>query len=139
VTHAVDNDQATPVSVTQQVTITAPEFSIDAGLISSVYPPIGAVGAYGDDLPYVVVADPALPWERSVTPGQAPSPRVGAAAVAGAGGVRRRRGGAGAGDLEPGGHDHGRRAAHARPSDPEAGRASPSTTQSRPRSAPRSS
>jgi hypothetical protein len=74
VTHAVDNDQATPVSVTQQVTITAPEFSIDAGLISSVYPPIGAVGAYGDDLPYVVVADPALPWERSVTPGQAPSP-----------------------------------------------------------------
>jgi|JI10StandDraft_1071094.scaffolds.fasta_scaffold02843_3 hypothetical protein len=74
VTHAVDNDQATPVSVTQQVTITAPEFSIDAGLISSVYPPIGAVGAYGDDLPYVVVADPALPWERSVTPGEAPSP-----------------------------------------------------------------
>jgi len=58
-----------PFSLQQSVTVQAPEFTIDTSLVQRVYPPRGSAGIYDKNLPFLILADPALPWERSVIPG----------------------------------------------------------------------
>lgn len=57
-----------PFSITQRVTVQAPEFTIDPGIIQSVYPPNGSSDIYDEKLPFIVLTDPSLPWERSLVP-----------------------------------------------------------------------
>ena len=57
-----------PFSITQSVTVQAPEFSIDPGIIQTFYPPNGASDIYDEKLPFLVLTDPSLPWERSLVP-----------------------------------------------------------------------
>jgi len=44
--------------------VQAPRFSIDPGLIYSVYPSPGAAGAYSATLPHIVFTSKTLPWMR---------------------------------------------------------------------------
>lgn len=58
----------------QAFRVEAPEFTIDPLAVESISPPDGASGIYGQQLPFLVLADPALAWERSLMPGgQQPS------------------------------------------------------------------
>ena len=60
---------------TQVFEVVAPEFAIDPDVVHTAYPPAGATGVYDQQLPFVVLGDPSLPWERSITPGgNAPDP-----------------------------------------------------------------
>jgi hypothetical protein len=53
-------------SASRKFTVEAPQFAIDPGAIVSTYPPDGSVGDYGSVLPFVVLDDETLPWERSL-------------------------------------------------------------------------
>jgi hypothetical protein len=55
-------------SATQTVVVQAPEFTIDTTIVQSVYPPNGGSDRYGEVLPFIVLEDPALPWERNIVP-----------------------------------------------------------------------
>ncbi|MGN6276692.1 MAG: hypothetical protein ACTHNP_12300 [Solirubrobacterales bacterium] len=57
----------------QHFEVKAPRFTLDPGVAEAVFPPDGGNGEYDEELPYVVLADPSLPWERSVIPGVVPS------------------------------------------------------------------
>ena len=74
VTHQL---QGTPedVQYSQQQTFTvqAPEFVIDPNTIMQAYPANGASDIYDQRLPFLVLADPGLPWERSLVPESPPS------------------------------------------------------------------
>ncbi|MDX6706491.1 MAG: hypothetical protein QOI48_2337 [Solirubrobacteraceae bacterium] len=54
---------------TQVFEVVAPEFAIDPDVVHTAYPPAGATGVYDEQLPFVVLGDPSLPWERAITPG----------------------------------------------------------------------
>jgi hypothetical protein len=54
---------------TQGFEVVAPEFAIDPNVVHTAYPPAGATGVYDQQVPFVVLGDPSLPWERSMTPG----------------------------------------------------------------------
>jgi hypothetical protein len=56
-------------TATQQLEVVAPEFSIDPSAVHTAYPPAGGTGVYAEQLPFVVLGDPSLPWERGITPG----------------------------------------------------------------------
>ena len=56
-------------SVPQPFTVAGPQFTIDPSAVVSTYPPAGSTGDYDHVLPFVVLADPSLPWERSLVPG----------------------------------------------------------------------
>ncbi|MDQ3919064.1 MAG: hypothetical protein M3348_11360, partial [Acidobacteriota bacterium] len=56
--------------VTQGFVVQAPEFVIDPGIIQTIFPPNGSSDIYGQELPFVVLTDPSLPWERSLVPGE---------------------------------------------------------------------
>jgi hypothetical protein len=59
----------------QSFTVQAPEFFIDTTIVETIYPPAGGSDIYGQQLPFLVMSDPSLPWERSLIPGtDAPSP-----------------------------------------------------------------
>lgn len=62
-----------PYQLTQTVIVQAPEFTIDTTIVQSTYPADGASDVYGRQLPFVVLTDPSLPWERSLVPDQPPS------------------------------------------------------------------
>lgn len=78
VEHKLSNTPGTPPSYQtpqQSFIVQAPEFSIDTTIVQSFYPPAGGSDIYGQQLPFIVLTDPALPWERSLIPGQdQPSP-----------------------------------------------------------------
>ena len=58
----------------QQIfTVRGPEFVIDANTVMQVYPPNGASDIYDHRVPFLVLADPGLPWERSLVPKSPPS------------------------------------------------------------------
>lgn len=57
----------------QTFTVRAPEFVIDANTVMQVYPPNGASDIYDQRVPFLVLADPGLPWERSLVPKSPPS------------------------------------------------------------------
>lgn len=68
--HSVVGPGSTPSYTLQQtVVVQAPEFTIDQGIIQSFYPPDGGSDIFGETLPYIVLDDAALPWERSLVPG----------------------------------------------------------------------
>ena len=71
-THTLSGNSSAPApfAVTQQVTVQAPEFTIDSGIVQSFYPPNGSSDIYAEKLPFVVLTDPSLPWERSLVPNQ---------------------------------------------------------------------
>ncbi|SBS33281.1 hypothetical protein MSP8886_02703 [Marinomonas spartinae] len=56
----------------QTFEVKAPQFRIDPNIISSIYPPKASQGKYEQVLPFVVLHDAALPWERSLVPGDPP-------------------------------------------------------------------
>jgi hypothetical protein len=78
VAHTLSGTPGAPPSYqTPQQTfiVQAPEFTIDTTIVQSFYPPAGGSDVYGLQLPFIVMTDPALPWERSLIPGQdQPSP-----------------------------------------------------------------
>jgi hypothetical protein len=53
-----------PFRATQEVTVTAPQFTIDAAAVLATFPPDTSSGRYAEVLPHVVLTDPSLPWER---------------------------------------------------------------------------
>ena len=70
-THALSGNAGAPSFQADQIVIVeAPEFRIDSGILVSIYPPSGSTDMYGQKLPFVVLNDPSLPWERSLVPGQ---------------------------------------------------------------------
>ncbi len=74
VTHQL---QGTPENVQygkqQKFTVRAPEFTIDPNTVMQAYPANGASDIYDQRLPFLVLADPGLPWERGLVPGSPPS------------------------------------------------------------------
>lgn len=57
----------------QLFSVVAPEFFIDPSIIQTIYPPQGGSDQYSSYLPFLVMTDPSLPWERSLVPGAAAS------------------------------------------------------------------
>jgi hypothetical protein len=68
--HTVVGGPAEPPSwsATQEFKVEAPQFAIDPSAVLSSYPPAGSTGQYDLVLPFVVLDDPSLPWERSLVP-----------------------------------------------------------------------
>lgn len=64
------NPNAPAFIATQTVTVQAPEFTIDTGIVQSFYPPNGSSDIYAQKLPFIVLTDPSLPWERGLFPKQ---------------------------------------------------------------------
>lgn len=52
----------------QLIEVEGAQYTLPPGTIQSVYPPDGAVGAFGHILPHVVLNDATLPWQRSADP-----------------------------------------------------------------------
>ncbi|MCW3054702.1 MAG: hypothetical protein JWN14_3872, partial [Chthonomonadales bacterium] len=48
----------------QTFTVRAPQFTIDPTTVMQSYPSNGASDIYDQRLPFLVLADPGLPWER---------------------------------------------------------------------------
>jgi IPT/TIG domain len=61
-------------AASQTVVVQAPEFAIDTTIVESVFPPNGGSGVYAETLPFIVLADPALPWERNLDPSSSGAP-----------------------------------------------------------------
>ena len=70
--HTVTGNSGAPgtFQAIQPVTVQAPEFTIDPGIIQTFYPPNGSSDIYAEKLPFIVLTDPSLPWERSLIPNQ---------------------------------------------------------------------
>lgn len=56
-----------PISTTQELIVSAPQFTLDPTQIINMYPPPGSTGLYGEVLPHIVFNDPTLIWERAMT------------------------------------------------------------------------
>ena len=70
VTHELQGaPESVQYSKQQKFTVRAPEFSIDPNTVMQAYPADGASDIYDQRLPFLVLADPGLPWERSLVPG----------------------------------------------------------------------
>lgn len=55
-------------AVEQAIAVQGPQFSLPAGASVGQYPPPNGADAFDAMLPYIVLADPTLPWERDVDP-----------------------------------------------------------------------
>src|SRR2546430_7284291 len=55
-----------PFTATQEVIVTAPQFTISSDAVVATFPPDTSAGPYAEVLPHVVLADPLLPWEREI-------------------------------------------------------------------------
>jgi hypothetical protein len=56
----------------QQITFSAPQVSLDPAEIIQCFPPPSATGPFGDVLASVLLAEPSLPWERSMPAANCP-------------------------------------------------------------------
>lgn len=56
----------TKFTETQEFTVSGPRFRLDPADIYAMYPPPNSQGDFGHDLPHIVLAKRALPWERNV-------------------------------------------------------------------------
>lgn len=76
INQTVDGVGSTPsYPAEQSFTVQAPEFNIDPGIVQMMYPADGSTGVYDQQIPYIVLTDPSLPWERALVPGQSePNP-----------------------------------------------------------------
>jgi hypothetical protein len=61
-----------PFTATQELIVTAPQFSIDPSAVVATFPPATSAGPYAEVLPHVVLAEPLLPWERPMRTAGAP-------------------------------------------------------------------
>ncbi len=70
VTHTMSGNPGVPpkFQVTQTVRVQGPEFTIDPDIVQTIYPPNGGSDQYEQKLPFVVLTDPSLPWERNLIP-----------------------------------------------------------------------
>jgi hypothetical protein len=70
-THTLEKPpaQVPTYSRTQTFTVRAPEFTIDPTTVMQAYPAGGSSDIYDQQLPFLTLADPGLPWERSLVPG----------------------------------------------------------------------
>ena len=59
-------------TASQDIQVTAPQFSLDASAVVAVYPPAASAGPYAEVLPHVLLADALLPWERPMPAAGAP-------------------------------------------------------------------
>ncbi len=66
--HPPAGETAGSYNVTQAIEVVAPQFSIDTTIVQSVFPPAGGTDHYDETLPFIVLSDPALPWERALDP-----------------------------------------------------------------------
>jgi len=57
---------------TQQFVVQAPQFSLDPAQVHAVFPPAYSTGQFAENLPFIVLNERALPWERALQ-GQAAS------------------------------------------------------------------
>ncbi|HEY8036864.1 MAG TPA: IPT/TIG domain-containing protein [Methylobacter sp.] len=76
VKHSLTGVTGTPPPFTlpqQSFTVQAPEFFIDTTIVQTIYPPAGGFDQYDQQLPFLVMSDPSLPWERSLVPDSPPS------------------------------------------------------------------
>jgi hypothetical protein len=53
-----------PLTAHQSFVVSAPQFRIDPAMVRSVYPPAESSGRFATVLPYAVLDDPMLPFER---------------------------------------------------------------------------
>lgn len=75
VTHALSGPAGVTETFTlpqQPFTVQAPEFFIDTTIVQTFYPPAGGLDTYDQKLPFLVLSDPSLPWERSLIPNSPP-------------------------------------------------------------------
>lgn len=75
-THQMTGNSGAPGAFTtpnQTFSVVAPEFFIDTTIVQNIYPPQGGSDQYNMRLPFLIMTDPSLPWERSLVPGSAPS------------------------------------------------------------------
>ena len=73
VNHTMSGPNGTPPAFKlpqQTFIVQAPEFFIDNTVVQSIYPPAGGSDDYARQLPFLIMSDPSLPWERSLVPGQ---------------------------------------------------------------------
>lgn len=56
-----------PIMTEQEFVVAAPQFSIDTTQIITKFPPEGSTGTFGEVLPHIVLKDPMLAWERSMS------------------------------------------------------------------------
>lgn len=78
VTHTVSAPSGKPpvppyTMIPQQIIVDGPQFTIDPNAVQSQFPPIGGTDQYEQQLPFLVLGDPSLPWERPLVPGD-PTP-----------------------------------------------------------------
>src|SRR5215469_17304025 len=67
VDHTLTGVATGPLGAHQEFVVSAPQFALDPSAIITFYPPDGTAGRYGQVLPHVVLRDPMLPWERSMS------------------------------------------------------------------------
>ena len=65
-----------PYTASQDFSVAGPKWSMPAEDVFSVLPAPGAVGAFGQFLPHVVLTKPDLPWERHVFAGKEANGRL---------------------------------------------------------------
>lgn len=78
ITVAEDGNNPAPLdSITRQLGVKGPKYSLNANVVQSVYPPVSSVGGFSNALAHVVLTQEKLPWLRSpylpqniVTPGE---------------------------------------------------------------------
>lgn len=56
-----------PLGAAQEFVVSAPQFTLPPADIVSQHPPDTTSGRYGEQLPHIVLREPALPWERRMT------------------------------------------------------------------------
>jgi hypothetical protein len=70
--YTIEVSQAVPAATSESPTseqrfvVVAPQIAVDPAEVVQVFPPNGSIGRYGDLLPFVLLAEPALPWERKM-------------------------------------------------------------------------
>ena len=69
VTQKVAGPETPGYRTEQEFEVEAPQFAIDPNLVRAVYPPPGGNGEYGEQVPFITLDDPSLPWERGIVPG----------------------------------------------------------------------
>jgi hypothetical protein len=74
VEHTLSGVATDPLGAQQEFVVSAPQFSLDPSAIVTTYPPNGTAGLYGQVLPHVVLKDPMLPWERTMSGSQETQP-----------------------------------------------------------------
>lgn len=58
----------TPIA--QDFEVRGPQFALNPNDVHSMYPPVNGSGRYGEYLPYIVLSERVLPWERELIAGE---------------------------------------------------------------------